>query len=215
MRLILAGLVLMLAGGASAQVYVAGYLRADGTYVSPHYRSSPDSSTFNNWSSLGNVNPYTGAVGTRTAVYSSAPIYTPAPIQNPVLDSYTINVLDQGENLRNAVLTAYLIRNAQQQSQLQEQATRESSDSKMQERKRYLENLKQLGDNPSSADALDVMSRFPSYRREMEPIYSAALDRERQRERERDGTKPSAASYKIPNFKATPARRRKPWWKIW
>lgn len=49
----------------SAQVSVRGYIRKDGTYVAPHMRSSPDSYKFNNYSTKGNVNPYTGAVGTK------------------------------------------------------------------------------------------------------------------------------------------------------
>ncbi|WP_308515736.1 hypothetical protein [Sphingomonas flavescens] len=53
------------ATAASAQTYVHGYTRGDGTYVAPHYRSSPDSSLLNNYSTRGNVNPYTGQVGTR------------------------------------------------------------------------------------------------------------------------------------------------------
>jgi hypothetical protein len=32
--------------------------------VQPHYRSSPDGSRLNNWSTRGNVNPYTGKPGT-------------------------------------------------------------------------------------------------------------------------------------------------------
>ena len=50
-------------GNAFADVYVDGYYRSNGSYVSPHYRSSPDSSTSNNWSTYGNTNPYTGAMG--------------------------------------------------------------------------------------------------------------------------------------------------------
>jgi hypothetical protein len=30
-------------------VYVRGYIRSDGTYVRPHYRSSPDSYKWNNY----------------------------------------------------------------------------------------------------------------------------------------------------------------------
>lgn len=45
--------------------YVDGYYRADGTYVQGHFRTNPDDSFWNNYSSYGNVNPYTGAVGTR------------------------------------------------------------------------------------------------------------------------------------------------------
>lgn len=46
-------------------VYVEGYYRRNGTYVQPHYRSAPDGDPSNNWSSRGNVNPYTGSIGTR------------------------------------------------------------------------------------------------------------------------------------------------------
>ena len=46
-----------------ADVYVQGYYRDNGTYVAPHYRSSPNSSQFDNWSSQGNQNPYTGQKG--------------------------------------------------------------------------------------------------------------------------------------------------------
>jgi hypothetical protein len=51
-------------------VRVRGYTRNDGTYA--HYRSSPDSNTWNNYSTKGNVNPYTGKEGTRDP-YSSTP----------------------------------------------------------------------------------------------------------------------------------------------
>jgi len=49
---------------SSAQVYVEGYYRKNGTYVEPHYRSSPDKNPYNNYSYPGNVNPYTGKVAT-------------------------------------------------------------------------------------------------------------------------------------------------------
>lgn len=43
----------------SAQVKVNGYYRSNGTYVQPHYRSSPDGNPYNNYSFPGNINPYT------------------------------------------------------------------------------------------------------------------------------------------------------------
>ena len=46
-----------------ADVHVNGYVKKDGTYVAPHYRSSPNSSFDDNWSTKGNVNPYTGEEG--------------------------------------------------------------------------------------------------------------------------------------------------------
>jgi len=58
---------------ADAAVYVRGYYRSNGTYVQPHYRSNSDGNFYNNWSTYPNVNPYTGAVGTkRTPSYSSS-----------------------------------------------------------------------------------------------------------------------------------------------
>jgi hypothetical protein len=52
---------------ANAVVSVKGYYRSNGTYVAPHYRSNPDGNVYNNWSTKGNVNPYTGKVGTKTS----------------------------------------------------------------------------------------------------------------------------------------------------
>ena len=48
----------------SAQVHVKGYVRSDGTYVAPYVRSSPDRTILNNYSTVPNVNPYTGQPGT-------------------------------------------------------------------------------------------------------------------------------------------------------
>lgn len=52
-----------------ADVYVRGYQR-NGTYVQPHYRSDPNSSSFDNWSTKGNTNPYTGERGTKDPDYN-------------------------------------------------------------------------------------------------------------------------------------------------
>lgn len=58
--------LLFMAGASLAQdVHVRGYFRSDGTYVAPHWRSAPNSTTRDNWSTKGNVNPYTGKPGTR------------------------------------------------------------------------------------------------------------------------------------------------------
>lgn len=65
--LLLIGTLAPLVGtsAAYADTYVQGYTKKDGTYVQPHYRSSPDGDPYNNWSTKGNVNPYTGERGTR------------------------------------------------------------------------------------------------------------------------------------------------------
>jgi len=60
---------------ASAQVHVNGYVNKNGTYVAPYYRSSPNGTTLDNYSTRGNVNPYTGKVGTKDPYSSSSSSY--------------------------------------------------------------------------------------------------------------------------------------------
>jgi hypothetical protein len=57
---------LITTSAAFADEYVQGYTKQDGTYVAPHYRSSPDSNTSNNYSAPGNQNPYTGQLSTQS-----------------------------------------------------------------------------------------------------------------------------------------------------
>jgi hypothetical protein len=46
--------------------FVQPHSRSDGSYNSGGYRSNPNSSQFDNYGSRGNVNPYSGSVGTRS-----------------------------------------------------------------------------------------------------------------------------------------------------
>ncbi len=69
------------AKGSGGSVHVKGYTRKDGTYVAPHYRSAPDGTKSNNWSTKGNVNPYTGKAGTKSA--DTPPADTPPATDTP------------------------------------------------------------------------------------------------------------------------------------
>ena len=55
---------------AFSQTYIQGYYRSNGTYVAPHWKSSPDRSYNNNWSVKPNYNPYTGKRGTRNPTWN-------------------------------------------------------------------------------------------------------------------------------------------------
>ena len=84
--------------------YVKGYFKSNGTYVAPHYRSSPDGNFYNNWSTYGNINPYTGKEGTKRTPekyrsYSSTiDNFYLAPLPDPIRGStYTIS------NYRNSL----------------------------------------------------------------------------------------------------------------
>jgi hypothetical protein len=77
MRTIAILLAATFAASAWAQTYVKPHVRKDGTYVEGHYRSAPDSSKLNNYSSQGNYNPYTGQNGTVNPYQRPQPAFTP------------------------------------------------------------------------------------------------------------------------------------------
>lgn len=52
-------------GSADAATRVRGYYKpSTGKYITPHYRTSPNKTRLDNWSTKGNYNPYTGKKGT-------------------------------------------------------------------------------------------------------------------------------------------------------
>lgn len=61
---------------AFSDVHVKGYYKKNGTYVAPHYRSSPNQTTSDNWSTKGNTNPYTGKQGTKSTTQTGGFIDT-------------------------------------------------------------------------------------------------------------------------------------------
>jgi hypothetical protein len=48
---------------------VRPYQTQSGTYVQPHYQTNPNNTQMDNYGTRGNINPYTGQVGTRTPRY--------------------------------------------------------------------------------------------------------------------------------------------------
>jgi hypothetical protein len=46
--------------------YVKGYYKSNGTYVSGYYRTVANNTVTDNYTTKGNINPYTGQKGTRT-----------------------------------------------------------------------------------------------------------------------------------------------------
>jgi len=80
MKKLLFGAVLALAATAAQAQYVAtgsnpnshavqGHTTITGTYVQPHQQTNPNSTQRDNYGATGNVNPYTGTVGTRNSRY--------------------------------------------------------------------------------------------------------------------------------------------------
>lgn len=63
--LVFVGLVVITTPAEAASRTRGYYKPKSGTYVQPHYRSSPNRSKLDNWSSRGNINPYSGKVGTK------------------------------------------------------------------------------------------------------------------------------------------------------
>jgi hypothetical protein len=56
-------------GSSSSSHAVRGYTTRRGTYVAPHRQTDPDHTQRNNYSTRGNVNPWTGKAGTRNATH--------------------------------------------------------------------------------------------------------------------------------------------------
>lgn len=92
MRSLLAKFALLLVLGCSglsaADVHVRGYTRSDGTYVQPHYRTAPDSTKSNNYSTYPNVNPYTGQTGTKHISDYSSTSSSTSTYQKPFVATY-------------------------------------------------------------------------------------------------------------------------------
>jgi len=62
---------------AQTSTYVSGYTNRNGTYVQGYYRTTPNTTRNDNYSTVGNTNPYTGTAGTKPAdSYSTTPTYT-------------------------------------------------------------------------------------------------------------------------------------------
>ena len=53
----------------SSTVHSSGYTRNNGTYVHPYTRTAGNSTQSDNFSSKGNVNPYTGQAGTKEVTH--------------------------------------------------------------------------------------------------------------------------------------------------
>lgn len=87
MKLLFLLLALSLSTTSIADTYVRGHVTKNGTYVEPHYRSSPNNSNYDNYSTKGNSNPYTGKEGTVEA----EPSYQYNPPKLEYKNPYEIN----------------------------------------------------------------------------------------------------------------------------
>lgn len=68
--------------GRGGKVRVDGHYKKNGTYVAPHYRTTPNGTKNDNWSTIGNVNPYTGDAGTKNPDEGTVYLY-PALVEEP------------------------------------------------------------------------------------------------------------------------------------
>lgn len=76
MRAGIAGVLLMASLTMThADQYVQGHLRSNGTYVHGYNRSTPNDYKFDNYSTKGNTNPWTGEQGKIRSEFGSRSIY--------------------------------------------------------------------------------------------------------------------------------------------
>lgn len=85
-KLLLALLLTLFAVPALAgDVFVNGYFRSNGTYVQPYHRTSPNNTLLDNYSTKGNINPWTGKAGSVDPYKESYKPY------NPYYNNYNTN----------------------------------------------------------------------------------------------------------------------------
>ena len=100
MKKVIGLVLLVLAGTVAAQSshYRSGYVTRNGTYVAPSYATNPNNTLLDNYSTKGNVNPYTGKIGT-VEPYRIEPIRTPqlrSP-SNTLLRQRGLSLLDNDD----------------------------------------------------------------------------------------------------------------------
>lgn len=93
---------------AQQTVYVKSYVKSNGTFVQTHFRTAPNHTVWDNWSTYPNVNPYTGEIGTRyydyldypTSMCSNPGIATPVATPSyPINSSFQTNDLMRTNDL--------------------------------------------------------------------------------------------------------------------
>ena len=62
--ILVTAIVLVSSVSFGRDTYVHGYTRPNGTYVQPYHRTEANDNPYDNYSTKGNVNPYTGKEGT-------------------------------------------------------------------------------------------------------------------------------------------------------
>lgn len=65
LSVLLVGVLLFSESAEARTTRIRGYFKpSTGSYVAPHYKTTPNRSKFDNFSTKGNYNPYTGKKGT-------------------------------------------------------------------------------------------------------------------------------------------------------
>ena len=80
--IVTAGLLALATASMAADTYTHGYTRRDGTYVQPHYSSTPNDTKIDNYSTRGNTNPYTAERGTVDPLRERQPQNYGSPYDN-------------------------------------------------------------------------------------------------------------------------------------
>lgn len=79
-------ILLIFGFSATAQTLVPGYVKKNGTYVAPYYKTEPNKTKLDNYSTKGNVNPFTGKAGTKDP--NQDPVVAPVHPTNTTTQVY-------------------------------------------------------------------------------------------------------------------------------
>ncbi len=65
-------MLIAISAGAQSTTYQRGYRKSNGTYVGGYYKTTPNRTNHDNYSTRSNYNPYTGSTGTKAKDYTPA-----------------------------------------------------------------------------------------------------------------------------------------------
>ncbi len=60
-------IVLSISNLYAGSSYTKSYIKSNGSYVQGHYKSMPNRTRADNYTTRGNINPYTGSIGTKSS----------------------------------------------------------------------------------------------------------------------------------------------------
>lgn len=146
-------LITALTAFGQGEHYVQPYTRSNGTYVEGHYRTNPNATKNDNYSTFPNINPHTGKMGTKPGDSYTPNTYTfPDPFRSsnmpiPTLETPTFDMKSATERFfeQNRARQEFELESKLAQEKVTEELRRQETAGCLSSAKRYHEQSKLNG----------------------------------------------------------------------